>query len=509
MIGRTLSHYEILDELGRGGMGEVYRARDTKLGREVAIKVLPEEFAEDEERLVRFEREARLLAQLNHKNVATLHGLEEHHGQKFLVMELVQGETLAERIARGPIPVSETLPLFLQIAEGLEAAHEKGIIHRDLKPANIKIAPDGAPKILDFGLAKAFVGDESAPYSSQSPTLTKGTALGAILGTASYMSPEQARGKSVDKRTDIWAYGCCLFESLTGQRAFDGDTVTDVLAAVVGKEPDLSELPDEVPSQVSKLLQRCLEKDPRERAPDIGMARLEIKDALTSPAEPFGAAPAAVARSVSLTKAAVVVGLAALTGFVGWNLARPERAPRQVARTAILLDENVRLQSLVDEREVIRGRNTSVAVSQDGSSVFFVGERDGESLIYRQPLDQIEAEPVRGTEGATFVFPSPDGVWLGFYADGRLQKVRLNGEAPVTFYRGRVWTAAWGPKDTVVFTENDTLWEWPVPDGQGRDPTRSGVRAPASRPRSELAGRAEATRSREQLAPDLVRALYY
>ena len=296
-------------------MGEVYRAQDTKLGRDVAIKVLPEEFSRDKERLERFEREARLLAQLNHANVATLHGLEEHDEQQFLVMEMVEGETLAERIARGPIPRDEALPLFIELAEGLEAAHGKGIIHRDFKPANIKIGPDGKPKILDFGLAKAFVAKtESAADASQSPTLTKGTALGAIMGTAGYMSPEQARGRTVDKRSDIWAYGCCLYESLTGQRAFAGHTVTDVLAAVIGNEPDLSELSDEVPWQIPRLLRRCFEKNLRERAPDIGMARLEIKEALASPLRTIGALPGrlAVSRRTVLLMAASMVVLAAL-----------------------------------------------------------------------------------------------------------------------------------------------------------------------------------------------------
>jgi len=223
--GTQLDRYEIVESIGAGGMGEVYRARDTKLGRDVAIKVLPEEFSQDKERLDRFEREARLLAQLNHPNIATLHGLEEHEAQQFLVMELVEGETLAKRIARGPIPIDEAIPLFIQIAEGLEAAHEKGIVHRDLKPANIKIGPDGKPKILDFGLAKDYGKEPSASHLSESPTLTKGTATGVILGTAPYMSPEQARGKGIDKRSDIWAFGCVLYEALCGRQPFDGDTV--------------------------------------------------------------------------------------------------------------------------------------------------------------------------------------------------------------------------------------------------------------------------------------------
>ena len=277
--GTKLGQYEVAEAIGAGGMGEVYRARDTKLGRDVAIKVLPEEFARDQERLDRFEREARLLAQVNHANIATLYGLEEHDGQTFIVMELVEGETLAERIAKGRIPMDEAIPLFVQIAEGLEAAHEKGIVHRDLKPANIKIGPDGKPKILDFGLAKAFVREDgTVTDSSQSPTLSKGTALGVIMGTPSYMSPEQARGKAVDKRTDVWAFGCCLYEALTGRKPFEGDNATDVLAAVVRARPDWTQLPTSASSRLRRLMLRCLQKDTRERIQDIGDARIELSD---------------------------------------------------------------------------------------------------------------------------------------------------------------------------------------------------------------------------------------
>ena len=262
-------------------MGEVYRARDTKLERDVAIKVLPEEFHQNRERLARFEREAKLLAALNHSNVATLYGLETANGQPFLVMELIEGETLAERIQRGPLPVEEAIPLFIQIAEGLGAAHEKGIIHRDLKPANTKITPEGIVKILDFGLAKAFAReDEPALDTSQSPTLTKGTALGVIMGTASYMSPEQARGKLVDKRTDIWAFGCCLFEALSGQKAFDGEVATDVLGAVIHKEPDWNVLSTQAPRRI---IEKCLQKTKRDRLQDIGDVRIELEEPATAP----------------------------------------------------------------------------------------------------------------------------------------------------------------------------------------------------------------------------------
>ncbi len=277
--GQKLGLYEILDPIGKGGMGEVYRARDGKLGRDMAIKVLSPEFAEDAERLSRFERKARLLASLNHPNVDTLHGLESSGDQSFLVMELVEGETLAEAITRGPLAIEEALSIFRQIAAGLEAAHEKGVVHRDLKPANIKITPDGDVKILDFGLAKALaVEDQSADDISRSPTLTKGTALGAIMGTAPYMSPEQARGRAVDKRTDIWAFGCCLYETLTSRRPFDGDTVTDILAAVVKNEPDWHRLPADAPQSTTRVLRRCLEKDRRRRLRDIGDVRLKLEE---------------------------------------------------------------------------------------------------------------------------------------------------------------------------------------------------------------------------------------
>ncbi len=297
----------------------MYRARDSKLGRDVAIKVLPEKFSTDKERLDRFEKEAKLLAQLNHSNIATLHGLEESAGQQFLVMELVEGETLAERIAKGPLPPideAEVIALFIHIAEGLEAAHEKGIIHRDLKPANIKISPDGKPKILDFGLAKAFLREENvSAETSQLPTLTKGTALGMIMGTASYMSPEQAKGKHVDTKTDVWAFGCCLYEALTGKKAFDGETPTDTIAAVVNSDPRWSALPSETTSRLRELIERCLRKDSRRRLHHIGDARLELEESTSAagPDSPRG-------KLVSMRSAAAVVILSGLA--VGWATSR-------------------------------------------------------------------------------------------------------------------------------------------------------------------------------------------
>ena len=282
--GTRLSHYEITSQLGKGGMGEVYRATDTKLGRDVAIKVLPEEFVRDAERVARFQREAKLLASLNHPNIAAIHGLEEVDGSNFLVMELVEGSTLDSRIKAGPIPVEEALKLALQIAEALEAAHEKGVIHRDLKPANIKVTPEGKVKVLDFGLAKAFAGGQADLNLSNSPTLSvAATRQGMVLGTAAYMSPEQARGKEVDRRSDIWAFGCVLYEMLTGKQTWTGDTVTDIIAAALTKDPDFEILPANLHPGIKRLLSRCLQKDPQKRLRDAADAALEIEDAIVAP----------------------------------------------------------------------------------------------------------------------------------------------------------------------------------------------------------------------------------
>ena len=292
--GTRLGLYELSSLIGAGAMGEVYRARDTKLRREVAVKVLPDSFARDPERLARFQREARFLASLNHSGIATLHGLESEGGTHFLVMELVPGETLADRLARGPLAFAEALPLFRQIAEALEAAHAGGVVHRDFKPANIKVTPDGKIKILDFGLAKGLVEETAASDRSQSPTLVRdATEAGVVLGTACYMSPEQARGKTVDKRTDIWAFGCVLYEALTGKKAFDGESVADILGAIVHQEPSWEALPPETPRRARDVLERCLRKDPHERLHDIADARIELGE--SGPAEPQpnrGATPA-------------------------------------------------------------------------------------------------------------------------------------------------------------------------------------------------------------------------
>src|ERR1700680_3069745 len=287
--GTKFGSYEVTAQIGAGGMGEVYQAHDTKLGRDVAIKVLPEAFAHDAERLSRFQREAKMLASLNHPNIATIHGLEQSGGTSYLVMELVSGETLAERVNAGALKIEEALKLGVQIAEALEAAHEKGVIHRDLKPANVKVTPEGRVKVLDFGLAKAFGGDGGQDLSNAPTLTTMGTEEGRILGTPAYLSPEQARGKAVDKRTDIWAFGCVFYELLTGKEAFHEETVSDTIVAVLEREPDWQALRPATPAKIRDLLRRCLQKDVNKRCRDAGDVRLEIEEALAAP--PSAGAP--------------------------------------------------------------------------------------------------------------------------------------------------------------------------------------------------------------------------
>src|ERR1700686_3449761 len=306
--GTKLGTYEVVSAIGAGGMGEVYQAHDSKLGRDVAIKVLPEAFAHDPEKFSRFQREAKLLASLNHPNIATIHGLEDSNGTSYLVMELVPGENLAERVRRdGAVPVEEALIIAKQIAEALEAAHEKGIIHPNLKPANVKLTPEGKVKVLDFGLAKAFAGEASAEDIGNSPTLSMAATMqGVILGTAAYMSPEQAKGKAVDKRTDIFAFGAVLYELLTGKQAFHGEDVTDILGAVLRMEPDWSRLPEGTPAAIHTLLRRCLRKDKRQRIPDAAILRIEIEEAIAAPKDSGAtqAAPASTSKPLLAVAAA-------------------------------------------------------------------------------------------------------------------------------------------------------------------------------------------------------------
>ena len=362
--GTQLGHYTIRALLGKGGMGEVWRARDTKLGREVAIKTLPEEFAKDADRLSRFEREAKLLASLNHPNIAAIHGFEEDNGTHFLVLELVEGDTLADQIKRGAIPVEESLTLALQIAEALEAAHEKGVIHRDLKPANIKVTPDGKVKVLDFGLAKAFAGDGVDVSLSNSPTLSmQATQQGIILGTAAYMSPEQARGEATDRRADVWAFGCVLFEILTGRGTFEGRSVSDVLASVLKIDPDWNSLPLNLHQRIRMLLERCLEKEVKDRYQTISDARVDVQKVLGDPSGVLVQPVAEVVQAAPQSKlpwVAAIAVTAIIAGLTVWFLRPIEPLP--VSRSEYVLP---------DGRNFRRGARPVLRFSSDGSKFVY------------------------------------------------------------------------------------------------------------------------------------------
>ena len=488
LTGQTLSHYRVTAALGAGGMGEVYRATDTTLGREVAIKVLPPEVLQDPERLGRFKREAHLLASLNHPNIAAIYGLEEADGKPFLALELVEGEDLKERLAKGPIPVDEALEIAEQIAEALEEAHNKGIVHRDLKPANVKLTPDGKVKVLDFGLAKAWSGeapDGSTPSAalSQSPTMANtGTIAGVILGTAAYMSPEQARGKPVDRRADVWSFGVLLWEMMTGRTLFAGDTVTDVIASVVKEEPDLGALPEDTPRAVRRLLERCLRKDPRMRLPDIGAARLELQEVVAGDVQETGAPAAEVAeategerssrkreRAIWAAVALAAAGIAAVLAFAHLT-ETPE--PRPAARFA------------VDDPE-----SWSLAAdfgwpvpSPDGRQIVFrafprgQGGVSGAAMLWTRPLEALTARPLAGTEGVTSNPPfwSPDGRFVAFFADGELRRLdQGNGTVQTicTLPSGGLGSGDWSQDGTIVFSTGGAtglIYTVPATGGEAR-----------------------------------------
>jgi Tol biopolymer transport system component len=446
-VGTRLGSYEVAAQIGAGGMGEVYRAHDTKLGRDVAIKVLPANFVNDPERLSRFQREARMLATLNHPNIATIYGLEQCGEVTCLVMELVSGETLAERVKVGPLSIEEALKIAVQIAEALEAAHEKSIIHRDLKPANVKVTPEGKVKVLDFGLAKAFAGDAANDDPSTSPTLSAAATMqGVILGTAAYMSPEQARGKAVDKRTDIWAFGCVLYELLTGKQAFAGDTTTEILAAVLKEEPEWKILPVSTPTKIRDLLRRCLQKEKSGRARDAGDARIEIEEALAAPA---GAEPAPTEKGVRafgprwlIVAAGALLLVAVVTGLAVWNL-KPT-PPQPVTRTVITLPPGQQLAGL--------DSGLAVTLSPDGTQLAYVARQGGSQQIYLRAMNSLEARPIPGTEEAVGPFFSPDGQWVGFFAGGKLKKVSATGGAALNLgdaaYPGG---ASWGSQGMIAY----------------------------------------------------------
>jgi serine/threonine-protein kinase len=442
-------------------MGEVYRARDTKLNRDVALKVLPSAFANDAERMARFHREAQLLASLNHPNIAAIYGLEESGGLRALVMELVEGRTLAERVASGPMAVDEALPMARQIAEALEYAHEKGIVHRDLKPANVKITPEGTVKVLDFGLAKALdtpLSPGSSPEGRRSPEgpgegldsptlISAATQVGVILGTAAYISPEQAKGKAVDKRGDIWAFGCVLYEMLTGQRVFKGETVTETLAAVLRVEPEWNALPVSTPAAIRRLLQRCLEKDLKRRLQAIGEARFTIDETLS------GATEAGAFHEAPLQKnwvrvfpwaLAAILALVVVALTIGNALHVPRPPTRPIARVVVPLPPAERLAL---------GNTPVLTLSPDGSRLVYVANRGGSTQLYLRPTDRFDPTPIPGTEGAESPFFSPDGQSVGFFAEGKLKRVSLSGGAPLTLCAASLNRgASWGPDDTIIFT---------------------------------------------------------
>jgi serine/threonine-protein kinase len=439
MIGKDLLHYRIHTQLGAGGMGEVYQARDSKLGREVALKILPEIFAQDPERVSRFEREARLLASLNHANIAALYGLEQAEGRHFLVMELVEGSTLAERIASGPIPVDEALKIAHQIAEALEAAHEKSVIHRDLKPANVKVTADGKVKVLDFGLAKALDVAPAPIDRMNSPTLSVvATNAGVILGTAGYMSPEQAKGRTADQRSDIFSLGCVLYEMITGRMTFDGETVTEVIASVLKQEADLSLIPANVHSRVVELIRRCLVKDAKRRWHAAADVRVEIETILAESRGLKTSGPAAAALPRWKFAAAMLVtavAVAATTAGIMWSL-RPQAPAAAISRFSFVLPEG---------QVITRAGRTPIAISPDGQNIVY--QANGQ--LYLRSIADVEARPIEGTnQDAANPFFSPDGKWIGYYAvsENRLKKIALTGGAAVTvaevgFPYGANWTA--------------------------------------------------------------------
>jgi serine/threonine protein kinase len=454
--GTQLGHFHISAALGAGGMGEVYRAQDTKLKRDVALKIVPDFFLGDAQRMSRFEREAQLLAALNHPNIAAIYGIEESDGVRALVMELVEGPTLAERLAPPsagsntgtPVPVEETLAIAKQVAEALEYAHERGIIHRDLKPANVKVKTDGTVKVLDFGLAKALANDPASSDASTSPTLSvAATRAGFILGTAAYMAPEQARGKSVDRRADIWSFGVVFYEMLTGQQLFAGETASDSLAAVITKQPDWNALPTDTPARIRQLLQRCLENDPRRRLQAIGEARYAIEETIANPAaeeKPSSAAAAAATpiwRRVLPWAAAGVFALLSL--FALWHPWIKPHSPA-VIRLSVEFGADGSLPT---------NFGPSAVLSPDGTRIALVLRDASQKIrIYLRSLDQLSATPLPGTENARDPFFSPDSQWIAFFTEGELKKVSVLGGAAVTLCdvqddRG----GAWGEDGTIVF----------------------------------------------------------
>jgi serine/threonine-protein kinase len=456
--GDRFGGFEVIAFIGAGGMGSVYQARDPALQRDVAIKVLPDSLADDPERLARFTREAQTLASISHPNIASVYGLEEAGGVRALIMELAPGEDLSQRIARGPLAVDEALPLAIQITEAVEAAHRHGVIHRDLKPANIKVSADGGVKVLDFGLAKALESPAAAADVSQSPTITTPamTRAGVVLGTAAYMSPEQARGKPLDRCTDVWAFGCVLFEMLTARRAFSGDDVAETMAAIIRAEPDWQLLPPDTPPAARRVLKRCLQKNLRDRLPDIGAARLDLIDATAELSNPASLRSVAErgrqGRAQAWRWAAVALAGAALGAWAAVTLIEPDRGVEQrIVRFAFPASPSVAPRGAGTGRHVL-------ALSPRGTHlVYWAAEQ-----LYVRRLDRVgEDLPLRGTEGAREPFFSPDGQWLGFVVAGEFKRVSVEGGAVLTLGQaGNPWGATWDADGMIRYGLGaDGVWQ--------------------------------------------------
>jgi len=476
-IGARLGPYQVTGTLGVGGMGEVYRARDARLNRDVALKILPDAYASDPERLARFEREAQVLASLNHPHIAAIYGLEEGpvpagHSVRALVLELVEGETLADRIVHGPIPFDEALPIAKQIADALDAAHERGVVHRDLKPANIKITPSGSVKVLDFGLAKLVETSGSgtrasgAQALSMSPTMaspTMMTGVGVILGTAAYMSPEQAKGREADRRSDVWAFGCVLFEMLSGKRPFDGEDVSDTLAAVLRGEPDWAALPGGTPATVQRLIRRCLRRDAHLRIRDIGDARLELEELASEPAASAGSARVGEVRPngqwLRLLPWALALLAAAVSVFLLLQSRQGPSPGGSVRRVELSTPSGVELYTLTG----------GVGVSPKGSRVAFIGIVGPLRQVYVRQIDRFEAEPLRGTEAASWCCTfSADGGFLAFATtDGTLKKISLADGLVTTIATGTDRQGAdWAEDGSIVFVRAGALWTLAASGGE-------------------------------------------
>jgi serine/threonine protein kinase len=453
--GARLGSYEILGLIGAGGMGEVYRAFDPKLKRTVAIKILPEAVADEPERISRFEREAEVLASLNHANIAVIHDFRQEAQGHFLVMELVEGETLTDRLHRGLPSIDETLQIARQIAEALDAAHQKGIIHRDLKPANIKITSDGKVKVLDFGLAKILASTESSLTASNSPTVISATAGGVILGTAAYMSPEQARGKSVDKRTDIWAFGCVFYEMLTGRQAFAGENVSDTIATILREEPDWQALPVGTPHRIRVLLERCLRKDSQKRLNDAADVRIEIDDAAADTLSSLPVHSQVTSRRSTAVVLALLAG-AAIAGVFSWIFTRISSEAPAATHLSFTLPLQTPATSDINA-------NHRLAISPDGRKIVYEADLGDKRELYVRFLGEPEGKLIEGTTDARNPFFSPDSEWIAFGQGQQLQKVAVSGGSPVTIceMRGTAFYGGdWGSDNTIVFVPdvNGGLW---------------------------------------------------